>query len=331
MKKTSIGIVGAGLIARDHANTLHRLPGVGGLVVHDADGGRAAALAAQCGGRVARGLREIVAASDLVWVCTPPFARTEALREACRQRKAIFCEKPLGLSARQCREVAAMVKRARVPFYMGQSGRFSSWFMKMKALVEDGAIGQLTRAWSTRLGWLDRKRAPAWRWNDRLSGGCVIELGVHEIDFIRWVGGDWKSVHAATSSRVVVPGRYQDTAVATGLLRGGAIAHLAVSWASPRYLWQRGIEGTRGSLFFDDAKPDVHLLRPGKKPVIFKGADWLDRKTGENMSLKAQAIAALRALRGGAPFGVALRDGLEAVRVAAAIRESAAHGRVVTL
>ncbi len=330
-KKFTIGLAGAGLIARDHAITLCRLRAVKELLVFDANVSRASALAEAMQARLALTTQELVEASDIVWICTPPFARTEIIREACRQGKAVMCEKPLGLTPRQCREIESMVRKAGIPFFMGQSGRYSTYFIKMKELVDAGAIGAPVHLWATRMGWLDPKTSPPWRLDNGLSGGCVVELGVHEIDFIRWVGGDWQRVCAVGSGSILAPGKYQDTIVATGVLGSGATAHLNLSWASPRYLWQRGVEGIEGSLFFDDVDLTVRLLRPGKKPVIFKTGDWLDRKTGENFALRDQAKEVLQAFARGCPPKVTLEDGLQAARTANAMFRSALSGRSVSL
>jgi predicted dehydrogenase len=202
----------------------------------------------------------------------------------------------------------------------------------MKNLVEDGVVGTPTMVWCTRLGWLDPKKAPAWRLDDSLSGGTIIELGVHEIDFLRWIGGDWESVYARGSSDILIPGKFQDTVSAVGTLASGAIARLDISWANPRYLWQRGVEGTEGSIFFDDSNVrEVVLNRPNKKPKIYKVGDWQNPATKENLSLRDQTIAVLKALAAGDDPPVAMEDGIAAVQAALAMRESARTGRVVQI
>ncbi len=327
-----LGIVGAGLIAHDHALSLARMSTVKELLFHDSDAARAAKLADEFRGRVVGKLSDLVDAADLVWICTPPFVRLEPVRAACRAGKPIFCEKPLAVSAAEAKQLRRLVASAGVPFFMGQSGRYSYFFQKIKELVQAGTVGAVTRVWSTRLGRLDPAKAPAWRLDDQLSGGVVTELGVHELDFVRWIGGDWRRLAAVASNRTLIPGKYQDTVTAVGELASGAIANVQLCWASPRYLWQRGVEGTTGSLFFDDCRVrEVHLLRPGKDVEIHHTGDWKDHATGENLSLKEQAIAVLSALAAGAPPPVTLEDGYQAVLAAAAMRRAAATGRTVAV
>ncbi|MCC7519012.1 MAG: Gfo/Idh/MocA family oxidoreductase [Verrucomicrobiae bacterium] len=328
MKKLVIGLAGAGGIARDHANSLSRLPGVKGLAVFDPDRTRAEELAALHGGRSVGSLRELAAACNLLWICTPPFVRLAAVREACRQGIPIFCEKPLGLTIAECEAVRREVRAARIPFFMGQSGRYAAFGRKMKDLVEEGAIGRPWMAWSTRLGWLDPARSPAWRLDDRRGGGTLIEIGVHEIDFIRWTCGDFVRVSAEASSR----GNFQHTVSAVGTLRGGRIARLDVSWADPRYLWQRGVEGEEGSLFFDDARVrEIILHRAGKEPRVFRIENWKDERTGENIALRSQAREVVECLFSGRKPTVTIEDGAAAVTTALAMRKAARLGRTVAV
>jgi predicted dehydrogenase len=168
--------------------------------------------------------------------------------------------------------------------------------------------------------------------DDKKGGGVIIELGVHEIDFIRWIGGEWQSVYARGSSQIIAPGRFQEAVSAVGVLSNDVTARLDVSWASPRYLWQRSVEGTEGSLFFDDSCIEqVALHRAGKEPEIFAVGGWQDENTKENLSLREQAKSVLNSLQSKSTPQVTLRDGKAAVEVALAIRESARSGKVVPL
>jgi predicted dehydrogenase len=330
MKKFRIGIVGCGLISRDHCLSLSRLPQVESLLFFDADESRARDLAAEFNGQSTPALRELIEASDVVWLCTPPFARRETIEIACELKRPIFCEKPLAISYDELKAVQQIVKASGVSFFMGQSNRFGSYFQKMHELAQDGAIGEITSLWSTRLGYLNAESTPPWRMDDSLGGGTVVELGIHEIDFSRWIGGDWKSVYARGSSSTLVPGKFQDSVSALGALQSGATFRLDLSWASPRYLWQRGIEGTKGSLFFDDARVwQIELHRPNHEPEIFQTGDWQDKTTGENLSLREQAIAILNTLADESTPPVTLDDGARAAQIALGIRTSIDEERIV--
>jgi len=326
-----VGIVGAGSIAWEHAITLSRLREVGRLSIFDPNEAAAAKLAAKFDGQAVSSLDALIKDCDIVWVCTPPFARKEVILQAAAAGKAIFCEKPVALTRPEYLAYQKVVAGAKVPFFMGQSGRFAAFGKKMKQLVERGTIGRPVKIWASRQGWLNPKLSPAWRLDDQRGGGTVVELGIHEIDFMRWIGGNFQKVFAVASTRSLVPGKFQDTLAAVGTMDDGMIAHLDISWASPRYLWQRGVEGEEGSLFFDDARvTEVAFLRPEKVPKIFKVETWQNPQTKENQALRDQAKSVFRTLQSGGTPEVTLADGVQALEVALAMRRSADQAVAVT-
>ena len=130
----------------------------------------------------------------------------------------------------------------------------------------------------------------------------------------------------------MAPGKFQDSVVAVGTLASGANARLEVSWADPRYVWQRGVTGTKGSLFWCDSNfTELAHHRPGKAPRAIKSPDWRHPKTGENMAIREQDRAVLRCLTDGGDFPVTIADGVAAVTSAMAIRKSADSGRTVKI
>lgn len=327
--KCVVGIVGAGRIAQDHAKSLRLNGKVTALRVFDVDRSQAQALADGHDATPVGSLDQLCRESDLVWICSPQFTHLAAVREACRAGKPIFCEKPLTHDETDLARLQAAVRKAGVPFFMGQSGRFNTVFAKMKDLVAKGAVGEPVKIWSIRQGYVHPSRRAPWCFDDRRSGGAIVEVGVHEIDFARWIGGDFIQVSAQASSRTLVPGKCQDTVVGLGKLRGGAIALIDVSWANSSGRWQRGVVGTEGSLFFDDSRfPEIQYTRYGHKPQTIVTTNWIHAATGENEAFRNQVKAVLTALRRGDPPPVSLADGVAAVRTALAIRRAAQAGKV---
>ena len=334
MPAIHVGIIGAGAIARDHAKSLKLNRNAGRLSFFDLDAARAKALADEFEGDAIADMDALCEAVDLVWVCTPQFAHRDPVLAACRAKKAVFCEKPLAHSVADARAIRQAVTKAGVPFYMGHSGRYAAVFQKMKQLVDAGDVGQPIKVWSNRQGFLPRGATAPWRLDDAKSGGPILETGVHEIDFVRWLGGDWESAAAYAAADVVKQGKtsseYQHSVVATGTLASGAIGVVDFSFSNPHYVWQRGVVGSDASLLFDDSRfPEVLVDRPGKKPRVIKTKDWIYPKTGENMTFREQDAAVLKAMKTGEPFGVSIDDGYAGVATAAAIRKAAATGRRV--
>lgn len=331
MKKIKVGILGAGLIAEEHAISLSAIGAVKEILVFDVDAARAEKMARKFSATVAASQDALIGECDLVWICTPPAFHLAAIEAAADAGKPIFCEKPLAHTAEEAKKIRTLVKRRKLVFHMGQSGRYSKSFAMMKQAVERGDVGDVRQVWSVRQGRLDVKSTPAWRMDDRASGGVAVELGVHEIDFINWIAGPPRAVTARGDGRLVGK-KFTDTVSALGDLKGGATARLDLCWAHPRYLWQRGVDGSAGSLVFDDAQFNAFTLHiPGKKPKVIRTGetDWKNWDTGENLTFRAQDRAVVLAVRKGEKPAVTVDDGYDAVRVAAAINESVKAGKPV--
>ncbi len=334
MAKYHVGMVGAGGIAEQHLATLSRSRSVKSIGIYDPAEDRARKIAKTFSCEVRSDVDQLVAQSDVVWICSPPFAHREPIHKAASAGKAIFCEKPLALGLRECRQLKQRVEDANVPFFMGLSCRFIPVFQKIRQMIDKGDLGEPTMIWSNRVGYLTGPTAVGWRMDDQKSGGVVVEFAVHELDFIRWVGGEFARVAAVTSDKTINPGRFTDTASITGVLQSGACAQVNVSWANPRYEWRRGVQGTEAAVHYDDSVfNQVLLMRPGKEPkaVTVKPDYWLHPETGENMAFVNQARSIFKSLDKGQPPAVGIDDGLTVTEVTDAVAKSAKTGRFITI
>src|SRR5207237_1284402 len=95
-----IGLLGAGRIGRIHGGNIAAHPRASLAAVADAD-----AAAAQClvagGGATISSVEAIIADRDIdaVVICTPTDTHADLIERAVRAGKAVFCEKPVDLSA----------------------------------------------------------------------------------------------------------------------------------------------------------------------------------------------------------------------------------------
>src|SRR5271167_2875514 len=105
------GIIGAGRIGKIHAANVAARKDCAVAFVADADTGAATSLAHSTGARVGA-IEEIFAASDVdaVAICSPTDTHAELIERAARAGKAVFCEKPIDLSADRVRKCLDVVE-----------------------------------------------------------------------------------------------------------------------------------------------------------------------------------------------------------------------------
>ena len=118
---------------------------------------------------------EIVAHPDLdiVYVATPPSSHLEYVLAAAQAGKHVLVEKPMGMSAAQDREMIAACAEAGVELFVAYYRRFPPHVLKMKEVIDSGAIGRPVAAEidfaQPPSGW-----DPGWRIQPEISGGGLF-------------------------------------------------------------------------------------------------------------------------------------------------------------
>lgn len=125
---------------------------------------------------------------DLVSVVTPPATHYEITMAALAHGKAVLCEKPMAMNAREAEAMTARAREAGVLALIDHELRFVSSRRKMRAMLHQGAIGKVRHVEylfrSDYRGVLDRQ----WDWwsDTAMGGGTLGAIGSHAIDSFRW-------------------------------------------------------------------------------------------------------------------------------------------------
>src|SRR3984957_5719651 len=136
-----IAVLGAGRIGRIHAGNIAAHPGARLAGIADTVPEAASALAAPLGTR-ALSLAEAMKA-DAVLIASPTPTHADYIEQAAAGGRAVFCEKPIDLSADRVRACLAAVRRAGVVLMTGFNRRFDPHFAALKQRLDSGEIGSL--------------------------------------------------------------------------------------------------------------------------------------------------------------------------------------------
>ena len=266
------------------------------------------------------------------WHAGPTIAAAEA-------GKHVLCEKPLGRTAAESREVWQRVAATGVTHMCGFNYRFVPAIRHARELIAAGALGELRHFRGRYLQeWLVDPDVPVdWRMRAETAGaGAVADLGVHVVDLVRYLVGEPVAVSA--TKRTYTPERrggavdVDDAFAATLELAGGAIGTLEASRVAlgrnDDLRWE--VSGSRASLAFRlDRLGELRIAESGSgfRTVPVPGPDrepveWRDTFVYELGHL----LAAIGSGRGVGPIGATLEDGYRADIVCAAILTSARTG-----
>jgi predicted dehydrogenase len=173
---------------------------------------------------------------DGIVIASPSALHAEQSIQALESGAAVFCQKPLGRTAREVRGVVEAARTADRLLAVDLSYRFTAGMERIRALLQAGELGRIHAVDLT----FHNAYGPdkPWFYDPALSGGgCVMDLGVHLVDLALWAL-DFPKVAGVTSHLLsggtpLQPGQVEDYAIATLALEGGAVVRLACSWRLP--------------------------------------------------------------------------------------------------
>jgi Predicted dehydrogenases and related proteins len=185
-----VALLGAGMMGKTHADRYLANMNCKIKFVFDYNIEKAELLAKSVGAKAADNYEEILSSEvDIVDICLPTFLHKEFCIKAANSQKNILCEKPLALSMDECGEIINAVNMNHVKYMVAHVIRFWPEYMYIKQLVESNEMGRLIYINSGRMQALPTWTDGNWMTNPKLSLGGVIDLQIHDLDFIIWLLG----------------------------------------------------------------------------------------------------------------------------------------------
>ncbi len=134
---------------------------------------------------------------DAVLIVTPTDLHARQSVLALRAGCAVFCEKPMALSLRDCDRIIAARDHAKRQLMIGQCLRFWPEYQALRQAVQSGEYGRLRALTMTRVGAFPDASVNAWMGNGRRSGGALLDLHLHDADWAQDVFGPPRALCAA--------------------------------------------------------------------------------------------------------------------------------------
>ena len=322
----TVGLIGAGNIAHVHVAAWKALGAR--VLVHSVAG--AEQLAEQYGLEVAPTLDGLLEAVDFVDIVTPSATHKEIALAAIKAGRDVICEKPLTLRASESQELADAAAAAGVRIYPAHVVRYFPAYVAAHNAVQAGRIGKVAVARFFR-----QASSPAgagWYRDVARSGGVIMDLMVHDLDQARWICGEVTSVYAVQSPPTVDGISPVNVAAHVTLTHeSGAISHLRATWGATGTQFKTGfsIAGSEGVLeYTSDSETSF-------EEELQDGATGGDLLIPSSTLYESPYLTQLRdlaaALTGDVEPRVVAADGLTAVFLAEAARESMETGRTIDM
>jgi predicted dehydrogenase len=188
---------------------------------------------------------------DAVLVATNPATHVEVASEALEAGKHVLVEKPLALTAADCRMLGARARKAGVILMVGHTFRFSPAVQYVHELVRNRELGQVYYVDSQRLN-LGRVRSDV---------DAIWNFGPHDVSIIQhWFGARPVAVHCHAYD--YLQPHVPDLAFIV-LEYDFAVAHIQLSWLSPSKVRRMTVVGSRKMVVYDDVQNQVAIHDAG--------------------------------------------------------------------
>ncbi len=207
---------------------------------------------------------------DIVDICVPtPWHAEYVCLAAEAELKGIVCEKPMARTIADCDRMISACEQTNTPLFIAHVLRFFPEFIRAKELVDAGAVGQPVTVRTRRGGpfphaWSD------WYANYEWSGSLVLDMIIHDFDWLRWTFGEVervmaKSVYGKNISEL-------DYALVTLRFKSGVMAHVEGTWADPSgFKVSFEIAGDKGILDYNFNQPTSPPFQIAQKVTKAQG------------------------------------------------------------
>lgn len=207
---------------------------------------------------------------NAIYIATPPDSHCEYTLRAADAGKPVYVEKPMARTYAECQTMIEACRAAEVPLFVAYYRRALPRFLKIKELIDSGAIGAV-RAVSMRL-FLGVSPEPGklpWRVQPEIAGGGLfVDLGAHMIDFLLSALGPIVEAQGSAGNQA---GWYpaEDIVSASFTFASGAQATGLWWFSSPQPLDRTEIHGTQGTVAFSYFGATPVILRRGDEAETF--------------------------------------------------------------
>jgi predicted dehydrogenase len=310
-----IGIVGAGPVTwKYHLGAVRGVPEVLAEFIVDVDADKAKSFAERNGfRRFGSSHEQLFGAIDLAIVALPNHLHAPVSVDLLSRGIHVLCEKPMARTPAECQAMADAARRSGALLAIGHNRRFRDHLRMTKDFCDRGIIGQITRIHAEEGSASDWQRSPAYFDPKSSGGGALMDVGIHALDLIRWIAGEFEEVGYKGDG---TPTRAEDEAEMTFRLKNGATGRVVAS--RTRELEQRLlIEGTNGFIEAGLWGDTLRLRTENGKAFKHFGQleAYVSHRPPADSSFLDQLLNLVRAIRGQEPLLVDGMAGMAAVDV----------------
>ena len=201
-----VGVIGTGLMGRDHVLALKRFSAFQDVEMTAAadmvEENRQKTSEVWPNARLYKDGYELLKNEklDAVHICLPSFLHTDMAIAAMEAGLHVLLEKPACLSERDCERLLEVKNRTGVKVMVGQVLRFFPEYQFLKEVYDKGTYGKLKGLVMQRLSQNVLWGYQDWFHDEEKSGSVILDLHIHDADFIRYLLGEPEGIHVRATA-----------------------------------------------------------------------------------------------------------------------------------
>lgn len=321
-----VGVVGTGAMGRNHVRVYSEIAELAGVSDVFDEAGRK--VANQYDAKFYADYMELLKNVDAVSIATPTVTHYEIAKAAIEAGVNVLVEKPVTDSIEKGEELVRMAEKNGVVMAVGQIERHNPVVDFAKRSMNEGKFGELIT--------LSARRVSSFP--IRISDvGVILDLGIHDIDAIRYLAGmEIESIYATAGS--VDDKTHEDHASITLNFRGGITGYVETSWLTPMKVRKLAMTTKKEFITLDymNQSADISTTQFGEIdernlfniPLEYR-TERINMRREE--PLKRELADFIGAVKTGKEPLVTGKDGLETLKVTLAALRSSLEKRVIHL
>jgi len=263
---------------------------------------------------------------DVISIALPSYLHKEYTIRAAKAGKHVVSEKPIALNLEDAEQMIRSCEENGVRLFVGHVVRFFPDYINMKQALDEGKLGRACVAHASRIGG-HPGATKAWYNEMDQSGGVMVDLMIHDLDFLRWSLGEVKTVYGLNRRE-----DQQDYALVTLQFESGAVANVEANWGFPGpFQTKAEIAGSAGIIQANSMKSSS--LQIHKAPSASGASSFVTvpESPGFHSPYELELVHFIECIRTGAEPIVTARDAYKALELALAAIESVRTGQAIHL
>ena len=331
MEKINVGVIGVGNMGQHHARIYSKLENSNLVCICDINEKRGKEIAEKYGCKYYKNYIDMLKNEklDAVSVCVPTSLHHEVAKNVILNGINLLIEKPIAKTVEEGEELVKLAKEKNVKLTVGHIERFNPAIRKLKEMIAQNELGNITSVIARRVGLFPPQIKDA---------DVIIDLAVHDIDVFNYLFNKTPVRVYAKSGRALINKRADFSDIF--LEYEGVSGFIQVNWITPIKIRSLAVNGTRGYVELNYITQEINFYKSNYETSHNDFGDFvikfgspekkiIDIKKEEPLKIELESF--INCIKAGEEPLVTGEDALNSLKVAEAIIRSAKEKKVIVL